>query len=411
MTKSPFLLGEIDGGLYHAAHSISSASSSVLLSNKSPAALESLKLWHLRLGHIPFYQIKHLVADCSLTDVHEQMLCTVCPAARQTRLSFPLSSIKTVLPFQLLHVDLWGPYRIPTHNGLTQFVTIVDDFTRSTWTHFIKFKSDVVLVVQKFVQYVETKFNAKVLCVRSDNAKELTEGPMKQYYDSKGIFHETSCSNTPQQNGVVERKHRHLLETARALFFQAKLPPKFWGESILCATFLLNRTPLKPLHFRTPYEVLHKHKPDLSLLKPFGCLCYVSTSKVGRHKFDPRALPCVFLGYPAGQKGFKVLNLSTYSISVSRDVHFHELHFPFHLSQTPHDSPVSSIYLPTFTASSSSYDFDTPDIFSSFSSSSTNLDSDVSLDSSVSVPGITADATSSSHSPLSTPVLPLHDSS
>ena len=154
----------------------------------------------------------------------------------------------------------------------------------------------------------------------------MCEGPIKDFYYKKGITHHTSCTNTPQQNGVVERKHRHLLNTARALSFQANLPPTFWGECLLCATYLINRMPLSVLKHKSPYELLHQSPPVLDHLRTFGCLCFVSTSKVHRTKFDSRADACVFLGYSLTQYGYKVLNLLNHKVFVSRDVIFHEKH-------------------------------------------------------------------------------------
>lgn len=115
----------------------------------------------------------------------------------------------------------------------------------------------------------------------------------------------------------MERKHRRLLETARGLHFQAKLPDKFWGDSVLCATYLINRMPLKCLSLQTPYFKLFQDHAEISHLKAYGCLCYVSTYKVLRTKFDPRAQASVFLGYSNTTKGYKVFNLKTNSISIS----------------------------------------------------------------------------------------------
>lgn len=136
-------------------------------------------------------------------------------------------------------------------------MTIVDYFSRYTWVHLIKYKSDVVNVLDQFFKYVEVQFHTTVTCIRSDNAKELVDGP-KVLCQSKGIIHQTSCSYTPQQNGVVERKHRHLLETAMSLSFQSKLPAHYWGECILCACYLINRMPLKSINNMTPYQILYK---------------------------------------------------------------------------------------------------------------------------------------------------------
>lgn len=88
--------------------------------------------------------------------------------------------------------------------------------------------------------------------------------------------------------------------------------------------------PTKVLKQKSPFELLYNTKPALQQLKAFGCLCFVSSNPVGRDKFMPRAHPCIFIGYPYGQKAYKVLNLVSKSIFVSRDIKFHEHIFPLH---------------------------------------------------------------------------------
>ena len=155
------------------------------------------------------------------------------------------------------------------------------------------------------------------------------------FYAEKGIQHQISCVDTPQQNGVVERKHKHLLETARALFFQSNLPISYWGECILTAAYIINRMPLACLNHSSPFTKLYNKQTNVSHLRAFGCLCFVVTLKQGRSKFHPRSQPHLFVGYSSTQKGYKVLNLSTHTITVSRDVVFYEKHFPFHYTPSP----------------------------------------------------------------------------
>lgn len=143
------------------------------------------------------------------------------------------------------------------------------------------------------------------------------------FYAEQGILLETTCPHTPQQNGVVERKHRHLLETTRALKFEAKLPSSFWGECILTAAYIINQLPFKAINNKTPYEILYNQKPDYEHLKVFGCAYYRSI-ETSEDKFKVRGRPELFLGYPMGTKGYKVYDIENRKVIVSRNVKFVE---------------------------------------------------------------------------------------
>lgn len=212
-------------------------------------------------------------------------------------------------------------------------------------------KDEAVSLLKLFVTMARTQFEAKVKVIRSDNALELSKSyEVLEFFANTGITHQTSCVQTPQQNGVVERKHKHLLEVSRALLFQSSLPIKYWAECVLIATYLINRMPTKLLKGKTPYELLYGSIPAYDHLRVFGCLCHVATNKQGRDKFQPRASACVFVGYPFGQKGYKVMNLESNKIYVSRDVIFHERIFPF-TSPPQEKSMFPSCSLPSFEGS------------------------------------------------------------
>ena len=190
-------------------------------------------------------------------------------------------------------------------------------------------KSETSQIIKNFFHMVHTQFDAKVKIIRSDNGREFTSGTMNKFYNENGIVHRTSCVDTSQQNGRVERKHRHILNVARAIRFQANLLIKFWGECVLTTTYLINRTPSTILQGKTPFEVLFGTKPTYDHIKVFGCLFHAYNLQRQKNKFGPRSRKCVFIGYPYGQKGWRVYDVENGAIFVSRDVMFCEESFPF----------------------------------------------------------------------------------
>lgn len=151
---------------------------------------------------------------------------------------------------------------------------------------------------------------------------------MRDFFLNTGVEFQRSCVSTPQQNGVVERKHRHILNIARALCFQSYIPLSFWGECVLTAIYLINRLPTPLLANKSLFELLYQKLPPLAHLRVFGCLCYAVVVHPA-HKFASRARHCVFLGYPTGHKGYKLYDLDSKKFLVSQDVKFFETIFPY----------------------------------------------------------------------------------
>ena len=293
-------------------------------------AANTFDVWHHRLGHMSPNKMSFVSSYIQLQNNRKDFVCNVCPKAKQHRLPFPHSQISTLSIFDLIHVDTWGPYHTKTPAGHRYFLTIVDDYSRGTWTHLMVTKDEAFFLIKRFVNMAKTQFDKTVKVIRSDNALELGRShEALKFFAETGIRHETSCIHTPQQNGVVERKHKHLLEVSRALMFQSSMPIRFWGECVLTATHLINRMPTKVLKGQTPFEVLFGQPPAYEHLRVFGSLCFMTTSKQGRDKFQERAKPCIFMGYPLGKKGYRVMELDTFKFHESRDVIFHENIFPF----------------------------------------------------------------------------------
>ena len=128
-----------------------------------------------------------------------------------------------------------------------------------TWVSLLKTKGEVSSKFQQFYQMVETQFHARIQVLRSDNGGEFLNHDLNQFLQDHGIIHQRSCPYTPQQNGVAERKNKHLLEVVRASLFGANMPRSFWGEAVVSAAYLINRIPSSILNFQTPLQTLHHH--------------------------------------------------------------------------------------------------------------------------------------------------------
>lgn len=189
----------------------------------SDAKSSKYVVWHRRLGHAPLNVLKH--TSISIRDDFDS--CNTCHKAKQQRLSFTSSSSRATSVFDLVHVDLWGPYKHRSMNNESYFLTIVDDYTRATWTLLLTDKTQVFPKITVFFNMVQTQFGTKIKVIRSDNGTEFVNRRMTEFLNSRGVLHQRSCAYTPQQNGIVERKHKHLLQVARALMFQSGLPIKF----------------------------------------------------------------------------------------------------------------------------------------------------------------------------------------
>ena len=156
-----------------------------------------------------------------------------------------------------------------------------------------------------FCAEIQSQFHVSVQTLRSDNTKEYLSKPFQSFMLQHGILHQTSCVDTPSQNGIAKRKNIHLLETVWALLFHMHVPKHFWADGV-SARFLINRMPSSVLNWNTPY---HQLFPNNMLFpidpKVFGCTCFVRDVRPQVSKLDPKSLKCIFMGYSGVHKGYK----------------------------------------------------------------------------------------------------------
>ena len=185
----------------------------------------------------------------------------------------------------------------------------VDDFSRYTWLYLLRHRSDVLSIYRQFSEMIFTQFGKRIKVFRSNGAREYLSSAFRDVLASHGTLSQQSCPYTPAQNGVAERKHRHILETARALLLSASVPRHSWAEAIMTSVYIINRTPSIVLAGVTPFERLHSCVPSYSHLRTFGCVCFVLLPSIERTKLSPRSAMCVLLGYSSEHKGYRCYDL------------------------------------------------------------------------------------------------------
>jgi Integrase core domain/gag-polypeptide of LTR copia-type/GAG-pre-integrase domain len=173
------------------------------------------ELWHKRLGHPSSLVLKNL----NLPFAHDFNNCEPCQFAKMHRLPFPEHSGKSDDIFDLIHSDVWGNAPVMSREGFKYFVIFIDDKSRATWLYLLKSKKEVFEKFQSFFKMVETQFGKKIKILRTDNGTEYLNHTFQNFLLENGTLHQTSCVGTPQQNGISERKNRHLLEVTRFTFF------------------------------------------------------------------------------------------------------------------------------------------------------------------------------------------------
>ncbi|KAL0417179.1 UNVERIFIED_CONTAM: Retrovirus-related Pol polyprotein from transposon TNT 1-94 [Sesamum latifolium] len=218
---------------------------------------DKASLWHRRLGHISLKGLDLLHKNGLLPDKFKDLnFCNDCVLGKQHKVHFPASPYPNsptsngILDY--VYADVWGPSNVETHGGNLYFLSIIDNMSRKVFVFLMKQKGDTGLPLYS------------------------------------------------QQNGVAERMNRTLLNKVRCLLISSGLPKTFWGEALLTAAYLVNRSPSVPLLGKTPESVWSNFDIDLSSLRIFGCAAF---ALINGNKLEPRSQKCAFIGYPEGVKG------------------------------------------------------------------------------------------------------------
>ncbi|KAL5823959.1 hypothetical protein ACOSQ4_021859 [Xanthoceras sorbifolium] len=244
-----------------------------VINNKHTSSSSSgiLDSWHVKLGHPSINVVKQFLkmSKIPFKDQTTLSFCDSCKCGKMHQLPFPTSQTKATHPLELVYSDVWGPAPVLSTNGYRYYLHFVDSFTRYTWIYPLHSKFEVFTIFKQFKNLVELQFDRKLKVLQTDWGGEYR--PLSKYLADLGVVFRHPCPHTHQQNGLPERKHRHIAESGLAMLAHAQLPLTFWWDDFEQAVFLINQLPTPVLHHHTPFEMLYSKKSNLSLIKPFGC--------------------------------------------------------------------------------------------------------------------------------------------
>lgn len=189
---------------------------------------------------------------------------------------------------------------------------------------FLHDKSEVQQIFKKFATRAQNEYEVKIKRVRSDNGTKFKNTNIEEYLDKEGIGHEFSVPYTPQQNGIVERKNRTLIEAARTMLDEYKTSDQFWVEAVNTVCHAINWLYLHKMLHNTAYELLIGKKPNVYYFRVFGSTCFILNKKSKSSKFAPKVDEEFFLGYASNAHGYRVFNKTAGCVEVACDVTFDE---------------------------------------------------------------------------------------
>ncbi|GJY63240.1 putative ribonuclease H-like domain-containing protein [Tanacetum coccineum] len=273
----------------------------------SKATLDESMLWHRRLGHVKFKTINKLVKENLVRGLPSKRFkndqtYVACLKEKQHKASCKSKIQNSIAqPLFMLHMDLFGPNFVSSLMNKKYCLVVTDDYSRFTWVFFLASKDETSGILKNFINEIENLVDKK-----------------------KGIKREFSIAKTPQQNGIAERRNRTLIEAARTMLADSKLPTTFWAEAVNTACYVQNRVLVVKPHNKTPYELFRGRTPALSFMRPFGCHVTILNTLDYLGKFDGKSDEGFFVGYSMNSKAFRVYNIRTRKVEENLHIRFLE---------------------------------------------------------------------------------------
>ncbi|MCO5554063.1 hypothetical protein L7F22_007589 [Adiantum nelumboides] len=212
----------------------------------------------------------------------------------------------------------------PAMGGSFYFLLLVDDYSRKMWVYFLREKAEAFGKFKMWHKLVENQTGKKVKKLRTDRGGEFLSTEFNDYCKEHGIQRQLTIAHTPQQNGVVERRNRTVVEMARCMLKAQDMPNSFWAEAVNTAVYILNRSFTKAVKDMTPQQAYSGKKPCVMHFRVFGCKCYAHLLDSRRTKLESKSKKCIFLGYSEESKAYRFYDSEAKKIIVSRNVVFAE---------------------------------------------------------------------------------------
>ncbi|GJW27878.1 putative ribonuclease H-like domain-containing protein [Tanacetum coccineum] len=239
--------------------------------------IDESNIWHRRLGHINFKTMNKLVKGNLVKGLPSKIFENdhsriACQKGKQHKASYKTKLVNSISkPLHMLHMDLFVPTNVKSLMKKSYCLVVTNDFSRFSWG----LRGNSVLL-------------------------------------------------TPQQNGVAERKNRTLIEAARTMLVDSKLPTTFWAEAINTACYVLNRVLVIKPHNKTPYELIRRRPPLIDFMKPFGYPVTILNTRDHLGKFDGKADEGYFVGYSVVSKAMRVFNKRPRIVEETLNIRFLE---------------------------------------------------------------------------------------
>ncbi|CAI5512339.1 unnamed protein product, partial [Closterium sp. Naga37s-1] len=294
-------------------------------------------LWHHRLGHPSLLRLRGMASRVLVSGLPRSLpplppgpgpTCVPCVEGRQRAAPHSSQFPPTEAPLQTLHMDVWGPARVRGQAHERYFLLVVDDYSRYTTVFPLRSKGDVTEVLIDWIRAARLQLRQSfgsdfpVLRLHSDRGGEFSSGLLRAYCRARGIRQTFTLPDSPQQNGIAERRIGMVMDVARTSMMHAAAPHFLWPFAVRYAAHQINLHPSVSMPETSPALLWTGKVGDASAFRVWGSRAFVRD--LSADKLSPRAAPCVFLGFPPDAPGWQFYHPTSRRVLSSQDVTFDE---------------------------------------------------------------------------------------